>query len=99
MPVDGQFPVGEQILLVNLDPCHNQLVLLWRKTAGQQPAVADGINPNLSLILCVEMRFVMTIIVMEEHLDQDAKENGNGGPCQVLLNNHDLGEFPVFDRV
>jgi len=48
MPVDGQFPVGEPILLVNLDPCHNELMLLWRKNAGQQPAIADGIDPNLS---------------------------------------------------
>ncbi len=67
MPVDGQLPVGEQVFLVNLDPRHDQLVLLWRKTAGQQPAIADGIDPHLSLILCVDMRFVMTIIVMEEN--------------------------------
>ncbi|MCU0980261.1 MAG: hypothetical protein MUF25_13995 [Pirellulaceae bacterium] len=93
MPVDGQFPVGEQILLVNLDPCHNQLVLLWRRTAGQQPAIADRIDPNLSLVFCVDMRFVMTTIVMEEHLDLNAKEDGNGGHCLVLLNNLALAEF------
>ena len=50
----GQLPVGFQILLVDLCPCHDQFMLFWRQFAMQRRSV-EGVYGFVLLVLRVEV--------------------------------------------
>jgi len=70
--IDGQFPVGQQIFMMDFDPGNNQFLLVERQISRQQRTVENGIDGDFALLIRMDMRHRMLLDVAEEHLDQDS---------------------------
>jgi hypothetical protein len=73
--INGQFPVGKQILLMNFNPSDDKLVLFGMQFTCQKSPIKNRIDGHFTLIIGMDMRHMMFLDVSEKHPNQDSIEH------------------------
>ena len=67
-----KFPVGEQLVLVDFNPCLHHFQLFWRESSSQDTAVFNRNGRIAARVPDMNMRQIMALVVLEQDGYQDS---------------------------